>query len=62
MNYTFLGVIVGILVAFAIVFNLWPLLFLALIFGGIGGAVGAHFDHRIDLVEIWANIIGRSRG
>ncbi|MFH0411077.1 hypothetical protein ACG98H_03050 [Corynebacterium sp. L4756] len=61
-NYTYIGVALGILLAIAILTNAWSLLILAIVLGAVGGVIGAHFDGRINLGEIWNNIIGKGRG
>ena len=61
-NYTYIGVALGIILAIAIITNAWSLLFLAIVLGAVGGVIGAHFDGRINLAEIWNNVIGIGRG
>ncbi|AHI19133.1 MAG: hypothetical protein ACTIA3_09300 [Corynebacterium casei] len=61
-NYTYIGVALGIILAIAIMTNAWPLFFLAVILGAVGGVIGAHFDGRINLGEIWNNVVGKGRG
>lgn len=61
-NYTYIGVALGILLAIAILTNAWSLLILAIVLGAVGGVIGAHFDGRINLGEIWNNIVGKGRG
>ena len=61
-NYTYIGVALGIILAIAIITNAWSLLFLAVILGAVGGVIGSHFDGRINLGEIWNNVVGKGRG
>ena len=61
-NYTYIGVALGIILAIAIITNAWSLLFLAVILGAVGGVIGAHFDGRFNLGEIWNNVVGKGRG
>lgn len=61
-NYTTLGVILGIAIAIALYLGDIMLLFLIIVCGGIGGVIGAHFDGRINIVQVWNNIIGKGQG
>ncbi len=61
-NYTYIGVALGIILAIAIITNAWSLLFLAVILGAVSGVIGAHVDGRINLGEIWNNVVGKGRG
>lgn len=61
-NYTTYGIVAGVVLAFAIILGNLPLVLLIILFGAIGGVIGAHFDGRINLSEIWYNIIGKDKG
>ncbi|QGU02897.1 hypothetical protein CKALI_10210 [Corynebacterium kalinowskii] len=54
------GVLLGLVLAFAIIFGGWWGLVLALLLGGLGGLIGAHFDGLIDIRQIW-DAVGRGR-
>jgi len=60
-NYTTLGIVAGLILAFFIHLGLWPTV-LALVLAAFGGIVGAHFDGRIDLTTVWNGLIGKGRG
>lgn len=61
-NYTALGILLGVLVSLAFLLGSFAWFIIPLIFITIGGFVGAHFDKRIDLTEIWSNVIGKGQG
>ncbi len=61
-NYTTLGALIGAALAIAIVLGNWAMVLLIIVLGGIGGLIGAHFDGRINLVEIWNSVIGKGQG
>ncbi|MDO5032359.1 DUF2273 domain-containing protein [Corynebacterium sp.] len=60
-NYTTLGVIAGLVLAFFIHLGLWPTV-LAVLLAAIGGVLGAHFDGRIDLTAVWNGVVGKDQG
>ena len=60
-NYSTLGIVAGLVLAFFIHLGLWPTV-LAILLAAIGGVVGAHLDGRIDLTAVWYGIIGKDKG
>lgn len=60
-NYTLLGALIGIVVALILVLGGWKLFLTAVIFALIGGIAGAHFDGRINLVEMYQTLVGKGR-
>lgn len=60
-NYTTLGIIAGLVLAFFLSLGWWPVL-LAVVFAAIGGVIGAHYDGRIDLMAVWNGLIGKEKG
>lgn len=60
-NYSTLGIVVSLVLAFFIHLGLWPTV-LALLLAALGGVIGAHFDGRIDLSAVWNGIVGKDRG
>ena len=60
-NYTTLGIISGLILAFFLYLGWGPTL-LAVLLAAIGGIVGAHFDSRIDLTSVWNGLIGKEKG
>ncbi|OFR63744.1 hypothetical protein [Corynebacterium sp. HMSC078H07] len=60
-NYTSLGVLAGLVLAFFIYLGVWYVV-LAVLLAAIGGVVGAHFDSRIDLTAVWKGVVGQDRG
>ncbi|HAT1328717.1 DUF2273 domain-containing protein [Corynebacterium striatum] len=60
-NYSTLGIVAGLVLAFFIHLGLWPTV-LALLLAALGGVIGAHFDGRIDLSAVWNGIVGKDRG
>lgn len=61
-NKTVLGAVVGVVLAFALIFGGWLGFFFTLLLGAIGGVVGAHLDGRIDLADLVSTTSGRGRG
>ena len=61
-NYTLWGALAGVALAVCIVFGGWELTVLALVLGGVGALTGAHFEGRINAVELWDRLVGRGRG
>ncbi|QNE88902.1 hypothetical protein H0194_07400 [Corynebacterium incognita] len=59
-NYTILGVLIGLAVAIAIMLGS-PAIILALVLATVGGLIGAHFDGRVNLMELWNNFIGKGK-
>lgn len=59
-NYTILGVLIGLAVAIAIMLGS-PAIILALVLATVGGLIGAHFDGRVNLIELWNNFIGKGK-
>lgn len=59
-NYTILGVLIGLAVAIAIMLGS-PAVILALVLATVGGLIGAHFDGRVNLMELWNNFIGKGK-
>ena len=60
-NYTTLGIIFGLVLAFFLTYGLWWAL-LAILLAAVGGVVGAHYDGRIDLGALWGRIVGSDKG
>ncbi|WIM68077.1 hypothetical protein QP027_01380 [Corynebacterium breve] len=60
-NKTILGVVIGLVFAFAIIIGGWSGPIWVLLFGGIGGVVGAQLDGRIDLAEKISTLSGKGR-
>ena len=60
-NYTTLGIVAGLILAFFIHLGLWPTV-LAIVLAALGGIAGAHFDGRIDLGAVWNGLIGKGQG
>lgn len=60
-NYTSLGVIAGLVLAFFIYLGVWYVA-LAVLLAAVGGIIGAHFDGRIDLTAVWKGVVGQDRG
>ena len=60
-NYTSLGVIAGLVLAFFIYLGVWYVA-LAVLLAAVGGVIGAHFDGRIDLTAVWNGVVGQDRG
>ncbi|MBU5654094.1 hypothetical protein KPA07_04070 [Corynebacterium aurimucosum] len=60
-NYTSLGVIAGLVLAFFIYLGVWYVA-LAVLLAAVGGVIGAHFDGRIDLTAVWKGAVGQDRG
>lgn len=61
-NKTALGAIIGVVLAFALIFGGWLGFFITLLLGGIGGLIGAQLDGRIDVAAILSATSGRGRG
>ncbi|QPK79546.1 hypothetical protein G7Y31_02210 [Corynebacterium lizhenjunii] len=61
-KYTAIGAIGGLLAAIAIFFGWWPLFLLMIIFVGGGALIGAHYDGKLDLVDLFYGLINRPRG
>ena len=61
VDYTTLGIISGLILAFFLHLGWGPTLLAALL-AAIGGIVGAHFDGRIDLTSVWNGLIGKEKG
>ncbi|TWS20673.1 DUF2273 domain-containing protein [Tsukamurella asaccharolytica] len=57
-NYTVWGIVIGLLVAIAIVTGGVVGFLLAIVLGAVGFALGAHFDGLVDLTALRKN--GRS--
>ena len=60
-NYTSLGVIAGLVLAFFIYLGVWYVA-LAVLLAAVGGVIGAQFDGRIDLTAVWKGVVGQDRG
>ena len=60
-NYTSLGVIAGLVLAFFIYLGVWYVA-LAVLLAAVGGVIGAHVDGRIDLTAVWKGVVGQDRG
>ncbi|HAT1549081.1 MULTISPECIES: DUF2273 domain-containing protein [Corynebacterium] len=60
-NYSTLGIVAGLVLAFFIHLGLWPTV-LAVLLAALGGVIGAHFDGRIDLSAVWNGIVGKDKG
>lgn len=60
-NYTSLGVIAGLVLAFFIYLGVWYVA-LAVLLAAVGGVIGAHFDGHIDLTAVWKGVVGQDRG
>lgn len=61
-NKTLLGAAIGIVLAFALILGGWIGFFFMLLFGAIGGLIGAQLDGRIDLADLVSTTSGRGRG
>lgn len=61
-NYTTTGIMCGLVLALIVTIGNWALFFLALALAAIGGLIGAHFDRRLNLVEVFNALIGNTRG
>ncbi|MDO5671172.1 MAG: hypothetical protein Q4G50_14370 [Corynebacterium sp.] len=59
MNHTRTGVILGLALAFATILGGWVGMLCALLFGAVGGVIGAHLDGRIDLRALARRIGGQ---
>ncbi|AIG63643.1 hypothetical protein CATYP_01950 [Corynebacterium atypicum] len=60
-NMTVIGIALGLAVAFAIIWGGLPGFLWALIFGALGGLIGAHFEGKIDLRNV-TEILSPRRG
>ncbi|GAB3942630.1 hypothetical protein [Corynebacterium tapiri] len=60
-NLTLLGVVIGLLVALAVIIDGFSGFLWALFFGITGGLCAAHFEGRIDLKNLVSNVTS-SRG
>lgn len=60
-NKTVLGATIGVVLAFALIFGGWLGFFFTLLFGAIGGVVGAQLEGRIDLADLVSTTSGRGR-
>ncbi|MDK4293576.1 hypothetical protein QPX49_01490 [Corynebacterium accolens] len=60
-NYTTLGIVIGLLLAFFLYLG-WGWMLLAVLLAAIGGLLGSHFDGRIDLSTVWNGLIGKEKG
>lgn len=49
MSHTRAGIILGLVLAFATIIGGWAGLLWAVLFGTLGGVVGAHLDGTLDL-------------
>lgn len=56
------GVVLGLVLAFAIIFGGWWGLILAVLLGGLGGLIGAHMDGLLNLRHLWDAIRRGRRG
>ena len=61
-NKTVLGAIIGVVLAFALIFGGWLGFFATLLLGTIGGVSGAQLDGRIDVAALISATSGRGRG
>lgn len=60
-NYTTLGIVIGLLLAFFLYLG-WGWTLLAVLLAAVGGVLGSHFDGRIDLSAVWNGLIGKEKG
>ena len=60
-NYTTLGIVIGLLLAFFLYLG-WGWMLLAVLLAAIGGLLGSDFDGRIDLTAVWNGLIGKEKG
>ena len=60
-NYTLLGALLGVAIALILVLGGWKLFLTAVIFALIGAIAGAHFDGRINLVELYQTLVGKGQ-
>ncbi|KAA8721579.1 hypothetical protein [Corynebacterium phocae] len=61
-NFTSLGVLAGLILAWVVITGCWELAVLCVVFATVGGLIGAHFDGRINLKEIGTNLVGKGQG
>ncbi|KXB54967.1 hypothetical protein HMPREF3227_02414 [Corynebacterium sp. CMW7794] len=61
-NYTTLGIVAGIALAFLAYFGGWQLLLLSVVLAVVGGLAGAHFDGKLNVLDLWNQMIGKGRG
>ena len=60
-NYTTLGIVIGLLLAFFLYLG-WGWTLLAVLLAAVGGLLGSHFYGRIDLSAVWNGLIGKEKG
>ena len=60
-NYTTLGIVIGLLLAFFLYLG-WGWTLLAVLLAAVGGLLGSHFDGHIDLSAVWNGLIGKEKG
>lgn len=58
-NHTLTGIVLGLILAFAVILGGWSGLVYALAFGLVGGIIGAQVEGRIDLRNIFTGRGGR---
>ncbi|GAB3072892.1 hypothetical protein [Corynebacterium aquatimens] len=61
MSKTTMGAAIGVVLAIMLIFGGWLGFFVTIVFGAIGGVVGAQLDHKIDLAELVSRTSGRGR-
>lgn len=62
MTHIYIGAGVGLALAFATILGGWSGLLLALLFGGLGGIIGAHLGGIINAREFWDAVSRGRRG
>lgn len=60
-NLTVIGIAIGLAIALATAIDGFSGFLWALIFGAIGGVIGAHYEGRVDLKTVWDQLTS-SRG
>lgn len=61
-NKVLIGTLVGVILAFAMIFGGLLGVFWVVLLGGLGGAMGAHMEGLIDLRQLWDSIRRGRRG
>ncbi|WP_018297786.1 hypothetical protein [Corynebacterium lubricantis] len=60
-NKMLAGIVIGVVIAFSIILGGWAGPLWVLLFGAIGGIVGAQLDGKLDLAEAISTLSGKGR-
>ncbi|STC69613.1 MULTISPECIES: DUF2273 domain-containing protein [Corynebacterium] len=60
-NKTLLGIVIGVVLAFSVIIGGWSGPLWVLLFGAIGGVVGAQLDGKLDVAEMISTLSGKGR-